>query len=80
MLFLLTDAPQNLKLKKIHYTLVILFLVSPSSPKLQRLLLFLLKTQKLTNLQQMTGRKTPNLVLKRMLELFLKIPPLGKIL
>ena len=32
----------------------------------------LLKTQKSTNLQQMTGEKTPNLVLKRMLELFLK--------
>ena len=43
-------------------------------------LLFLLKTQKTTTLQQVTGGKIPNLVLKRMLELFLKIPPLKKIL
>ena len=43
-------------------------------------LLFLLKTQKTTTLQQVTGGKIPNLVLKRTLELFLKIPPLKKIL
>ena len=43
-------------------------------------LLFLLKTQKTTTLQQVTGGKIPNLVLKRMLELFLKIPLLKKIL
>ena len=43
-------------------------------------LLFLLKTQKTTTLQQVTGGKIPNLVLKRMLELFLKIPPPKKIL
>ena len=43
-------------------------------------LLFLLKTQKTTTLQQVTGGKIPNLVLKRMLEPFLKIPPLKKIL
>ena len=41
---------------------------------------FLLKTQKITTLQQVTGGKIPNLVLKRMLKLFLKIPPLKKIL
>ena len=43
-------------------------------------LFFLLKTQKTTTLQQVTGGETPNLVLKRMLELFLKIPPLKKTL
>ena len=43
-------------------------------------LLFLLKTQKTTTLQQVTGGKIPNLVLKRMLEPFLKTPPLKKIL
>ena len=43
-------------------------------------LLFLLKTQKTTTLQQVTSGKIPNLVLKRMVELFLKIPPVKKIL
>ena len=43
-------------------------------------LLFLLKTQKTTTLQQVTGGKIPNLVLKTMLEPFLKTPPLKKIL
>ena len=33
-----------------------------------------------TSLQQMAGGNTPNLVLKRMLRYFLKIPPLKKIL
>ena len=33
-----------------------------------------------TSLQQVTGGSTPNLVLKRMLRYFLKIPPLKKIL
>ena len=33
-----------------------------------------------TSLQQVTGWNTPNLVLKRMLRYFLKIPPLRKIL
>ena len=32
-----------------------------------------------TSLQQVTGEKTPNLILKRMLKYFLKIPPLKKI-
>ena len=36
-------------------------------------LLFYLKTKKVTTFQQMTGGKIPNLVLKKMLELFLKI-------
>ena len=35
--------------------------------------LFLLKTQNTTTLQQVTGGKMLNLVLKKMLELFLKI-------
>ena len=35
MLFLLTDAPQELKLEKVHGALIILFYVSPSSPPLQ---------------------------------------------
>ena len=39
-------------------------------------LLFLLKSQKTTTLQQVTGERIPNLVLERMLELFLKISPL----
>ena len=43
-------------------------------------LLFLLKTIKPTTLQQVTSGKIPNLVLRRMLELFLKIPPLKKML
>ena len=43
-------------------------------------LLFLLKTIKPTTLQQVTSGKIPNLVLRRMLELFLKIPPLLKML
>ena len=46
-----------------------------------RICFFLIKnTQKTTNLQQLTGGRMPNLVLKRMLELFLKISPLKKIL
>ena len=46
MLFLLTDSPQKLKLEKIHDTLIILFYESPSSPQLQRLVFFSLKTHK----------------------------------
>ena len=37
---------------------------------------FLLKTQKTTTLQQVTGGNTPNIVLKRMQRYFLKTPPL----
>ena len=43
-------------------------------------LLFLLKTQKTTTIQQVPGEKTPNIILKRMLKFFQKIPPLKKIL
>ena len=35
MLFLLTDSPQNLKLEKVHGTLILLFYVSLSSSQLQ---------------------------------------------
>ena len=42
-------------------------------------LLFFLKIQKITTQQQVTDGKTPNLVLKRILELFLKIPLFKKI-
>ena len=84
---LLTDSLQKLKLEKVRGDLIILFYVSTSSSPLKNILQFqnrvcfcLLKTQKATTLQQVAGRKIPNLVLKRMLELFLKIPPLKKIL
>ena len=45
-----------------------------------RIYFFIKKPQKTTTLQQLTGGETPNLVLMRMLEPFLKIPPLKKIL
>ena len=103
MLFLLTDYPQKLKLEKVHGALIILFYVSPISPRLQyrfkenakilsknsntqenirisrQNLLFFIKNRKTTTLQQVTDGKIPNLVLKIMLELFLKTPPLKKI-
>ena len=41
---------------------------------------FFIKNKKKQPLQQVSGGETPNLVLKRMLELFLKVPPLKKIL
>ena len=81
MLFLLTDSPQNLILEKFHDALTILFCVSPSSPLLQSHFKENFKvSQKRTTLQQVTGGKIPNLVLNRMLKLFLKIPLLKKIL
>ena len=43
-------------------------------------LFFLIKNTKKQSLQQVSDGKTPNLVLKRMLELFLKVLPLKKIL
>ena len=46
MIFLLRDSPQKLKLKVIHVTLIILFYLGPSSPQLQGVFFFLLKTQK----------------------------------
>ena len=61
------------------------FLKIPSPKKAlqfqDRICFFLTKKiQKQITLQQVTGRETPNLVLKKMLELFLKILPLKKIL
>ena len=81
MLFLLTDSPQKLKLQIFHGTLIILFYVSPSSPQLQGLFFSIKKKQKkTTTLHQVAGGNTLNLVLKRILIYFLKIPPLKKIL
>ena len=42
-------------------------------PEFFKTFLFLLETQKTTTLQQVTGWKTLYLVLKKMLELFLKV-------
>ena len=42
--------------------------------------LFKKKNKETTTLQQVTGGNTANLILKRMLKYFLKIPPLKKIL
>ena len=80
MLLLLTHSLQKLKLEKIHDTVIIIFYKSASSPQLQRLFFFLLKTQKTTSLQQVTDENTLNLDLEKMLRYFLKIPPLKKIL
>ena len=49
------------------------------SPQLQRRL-FLLKTQKTSTLQLVTGGSAPNTIWKRMLRYFLKTPPPKKIL
>ena len=54
-------------------------LCKPESSSATKTFLFLLKTQKTITLQ-VTGGNTPNLVLRRMLRYFLKIPPLKKIL
>ena len=45
MLFLLTDFSQKLKLEEANGTLIILFYVSPSSPQLQRIWLFIKNTK-----------------------------------
>ena len=47
-------------------------------PELSSTSSFFLQTQKTTTLQQLTGGKTLNLVLKTMLELFLKIVTFSK--
>ena len=74
MLFLLTDSPQKLKLEKTLGTLIINYLLSKFEFfSTSKTFIFLLETQKTTTLQQVTGEKTLNLVLKKMLELFLKI-------
>ena len=48
-------------------------LCKPEFSSTSKTFLFLLETQKTTTLQQVTGGKTLNLVLKKMLERFLKI-------
>ena len=91
MLFLLADSPQKLKLEKVHGALIAFFYASPISTPLQspfkenakilskkQVLSKIIK--KTTALQQVIFGRIPNLVLKRTLELFLKIPPLKKIL
>ena len=50
------------KLSYNYGALIILFCVNSSSPKLQRLFLLLLKTQKRTTHQQVAGENAPNLV------------------
>ena len=47
---------------KIHGNLIIIFLISP---QLQRICFFLLKAQKITTFQQVTGGDKPSLALKR---------------
>ena len=49
------------------------FLCKPEFFLTTKTFIFLLKTQNITTPQQVTGGKTLNLVLKKMLELFLKI-------
>ena len=91
MLFLLTDSPQKLKLEKVHGALIAFFYTSPISTPLQsrfkenaKILskkeIWSKNTKKTTAPQQVIVGKIPNLVLKRTLELFLRIPPLKKIL
>ena len=65
--------PSKLKLEKVHGTLIILFYCKLEYSLITKTFFFLLKTQNATTLQQVTGEKTLNLVLKKMLELFLKI-------
>ena len=45
---------------------------------LRQIFFFFIKNTKKPTLQQVIGRETPALVLKRMLQLFLKIPSLKK--
>ena len=56
------DSPQELKLEKIHGTLIILYQASPSSPQLQKICFFYQKLKKINTLQQVAGENTPNLV------------------
>ena len=60
MLFLLTDSPQELKLEKVHGTLIIMFYVNPSSLPLQfvlkRMLRYYLKTPPLKQILQFQDR------------------------
>ena len=69
--------PLKTKIEKFHGTLITLFYASPSYKDFS---FFIRNPKKTTTLQQVIGKNTPNLVLKRMLRFFLKIPPLKKIL
>ena len=59
-----------------------LFLTVPLLKKIlqfqERICSFFLKTQKTTSEEKIPAEETANLVLKIMLELFLKVPPLKK--
>ena len=72
MLHLLTDSTQKQKLEKINGTLII-FLNKPEFSLATKTILLLLKMQNTATLQQVTCGKTIDLVLKKMLETFLKI-------
>ena len=74
MQYLLIDSPGKLKLKNINDTLISLFYVSTDFPQLQKSFFFI----KNPIFQQVTIGNTQILVLKRMLEHFLKIPPLKR--
>ena len=54
----------------------IILLCKPEFSSTTKTSIFLLKTQRTTTLQQVTGGKTPNIVLQRMLRYFLKGPTL----
>ena len=74
--------PSTTKIEKYSWYIHDTFYVSPSSSQPQRLFFFFITNAKIktTTLQTVTGRDTPNLVLKRILRYFLKIQPLKKIL
>ena len=74
MQYLLIDSPEKLKLKNINDTLISLFYVSTGFPQLQKIFFFI----KNPIFQQVTIGNTQILVLKRMLEHFLKISPLKR--
>ena len=54
----------------------IILLCKPEFSSTTKTSIFLLKTQRTSTLQQVTGGKTPNIVLQRMLRYFLKGPTL----
>ena len=77
MLFLLTDSLKKLKLEKDSRKRFMKIILS-CQPEFSsaRNTFFLLKTQKAATLQQVTGGKTADIVLKRMLIYFPKTLPL----
>ena len=72
MLFSLADSPQKTKIGKDSWYFNNSLLCTPEFSLTAKAFLSLLKTQNTTTLQQVTGGKTLNLVLKKMLELFLE--------